>query len=197
ARTTNPPDVIYSAYIDHVPGIVNHEVKNLPTKMQPLVFTYLISYEFEHGIEYVALARGALAGMAEGVYLRTGISTDRTSIILFDCDIHEDACRSQVRSFGIPGFPDSYFGRAENDPIGPFTLNLELKLINGKTVEYNFDITDQVKNQPRGGVIRIPGLRIEDEVVSQPSSGFVVGVVEWDDDDAEQIDLPIGPLSNQ
>lgn len=196
-RTTNPPDVIYSAYLPHVSGIKNHEVKNLPMKMQPLVFTYLVTYEFEHGIEYVALARGALGGMADGVYLRTGVSTEQTSIILFDCDIHDGACQSQVRSFGIPGFPDSYFGRADNAAPGPFSLNLELKLIDGKTVEYNFDITDQVKNQPRGGVIRISGLRIEDDVVSQPSSGFNVDVIGWDDDDAEEVDLPIGPSSNQ
>lgn len=192
SRTTNPPDVIYSAYVDHVPGIVNHEVKNLPMKMQPLVFTYLVSYEFEHGIEYVALARGALGGMAEGVYLRTGVSTDQKSIILFDCDIHADACRSQVRSFGIPGFPDSYFGRAETGATGPYTLNLELKLINGKTVEYNFDISDQIKNQPRGGVIKVSGIRIEDDEVPPTASGFEVEVNGWDDD-AEEIDLPITP----
>lgn len=197
ARTTNPPDVIYAAYIDYVPGINNHEVRHLPMKMQPLVFTYLISYEFEYGIEHVALARGALGGMAEGVYLRTGVTTDRPSIILFDCEIHSDACRSQVRSFGIPGFPDSYFGRAENTATGPYSLNLELKLKNGKTVEYNFDISDQIKTQPRGGVIRISGLRVEDDVSSQPSSGFDVDVDGWGDDEAEVIDLPIEPFSNQ
>lgn len=190
-RTTNPPDVIYAAYVDHVPGVKVHEVRNMPVKMQPLVYTYLVTFEFEHGIEYVALARGALGGMAEGVYLRTGTTTDETSIILFDCDIHSDACRSQVRSFGIPGFPDSYFGRAASGEIGPFYLNLELKLKNGKTKEFNYDITDQMKNQPRGGVIKVRGIRIEDDEAPPPSmgGGFDVDVSGWGD--TEEIDVPI------
>ncbi|MDE6010454.1 MAG: DUF5119 domain-containing protein, partial [Muribaculaceae bacterium] len=165
SRTTNPPDVIYSAYVPEAPGAKVHEVKPMPVKMQPLVYTYLITYEFEYGIENVSVARGALGGMAEGVYLRTGVTTDESSIILFDCDIHSDACRCQVRSFGIPAFPDSYFGRTASAGTGPFTLNLEVRLKNGLTKEFNFDITDQMKNQPRGGVIRVSGLRIEDDEV--------------------------------
>lgn len=190
SRTTNSPDVIYSAYLENVPGIKIHEVKPLQVKMQPLVYTYLITFEFEHGIEYVALARGALGGMAEGVYLRTGVTTDDTSIILFDCDIHSDACRCQVRSFGIPGFPDSYFGRKAPDSSSPFTLNLEVRMTNGKTKEFNFDITNQIKNQPRGGIIRVKGLRIEDDegAMSSSSAGFDVDVSGWND--IEEIDLP-------
>lgn len=188
SRTTNPPDVIYSAYVDHVSGVKNHEVRDLPVKMQPLVFTYLISFEFEYGLKYVTIARGAFGGMAEGVYLRTGVTTDETSIILFDCDIYSDACRSQVRSFGIPGFPDSYFGRTEPGAIGPFSLNLEVKLIDGTTKDFTFDVTDQMKNQPRGGVIRVSGLRIEDDDVTPTAAGFDVGLTDWGDD-AEEIDI--------
>lgn len=193
SRTTNPPDVIYSAYVDRAPGVMIHEERHLLVKMQPLVYTYLVSYEFEHGIEYVALARGALGGMAEGVYLRSGVTTDETSIILFDCDIHSDACRCQVRSFGIPGFPDPYFGRAETGAVGPFTLSLEVRLKNGKTMDFSFDITDQMKNQPRGGVIEVSGLRIEDEEVppSLMGGGFDVDVMDWGD--TEEIELPIQP----
>ena len=192
SRTTNPPDVIYSAFLDHFPEVLLHEVKYLPVKMQPLVYTYIISYEFEHGFEHVVLARGALGGMAEGVYLRTGTTTDETSIILFDCDIDSGVCRSRVRTFGIPSFPDSYFGRSATDSPGPFSLNLEVKLKNGKNVDFNFDITDQIKNQPRGGIIRVEGIRIEDNVASEPtSSGFDVDVSDWDDY-SEEINIPIG-----
>ncbi len=192
SRTTNPPDVIYSAYIDHLPGVMMHEVKYLPVKMQPLVYTYVISYEFEHGFEHVVLARGALGGMAEGVYLRSGTTTDDTSIILFDCDIESGACRSRVRTFGMPSFPDSYFGRVTTEHSGPFSLNLEVKLKNGKNVDFNFDVTDQIKNQPRGGIIRVGGIRIEDETAWEPtSSGFDVDVSDWNDN-VEEIDIPIG-----
>lgn len=194
ARSTNPPDILYAAYIDNVPHINNHEVKPIPVKMQPLVYTYVITYEFEHGLENVALARGALGGMAESVYLRDGTTSEETSIILFDCDIKPYGCRTEVRSFGIPGFPDIYYGRtADEAKDRTYTLNLEAKLKNGKTVEFNFDITDQMKNQPRGGVIKVTGLRIEDEEVTPPpptSSGFDVEISDWDAN-TEVISLPI------
>lgn len=198
-RTTNSPDVIYSAYMEHVSGFKSHEVKPMPVKMQPLVFTYLVTFEFEQGIEHVSLARGALGGMADGVYLRTGVTTDETSIILFDCTIHEDACRCQVRSFGIPGFPDSYFGRgAPSYMQRPYTLKLELKLKSGKSVEFDYDISDQIKNQPRGGVIKVGGIRVEDDEGpgATQSGGFSVDVSGWNDD-IEEIDLPIHPKNNR
>ena len=198
ARTTNPPDILYSAFIENVPSIQNHEVKPIPVKMQPLVYTYLIRYEFEHGIEHVALARGALGGMAESVYLRDGITSEETAIILYDCDIRPYGCETYVRSFGIPGFPDEYYGRFDGPTKErPFTLNLEVMLKNGKTVEFNYDISDQMANQPRGGVITVSGLRIEDEQ-NASSSGFEVDINDWGDH--EVIDLPIGgqkPTDNQ
>lgn len=191
ARTTNPPDVLYSAFIEHVPSLNNHDVHNMPIKMQPLVYTYHITYEFEHGIENVTLARGAIGGMAEAVYLRTGVTSEQSSIILFDCEINENGCRSQVRSFGAPGFPDVYYGRTQESTVDrPYTLNLEVMLRNGKVLEFNYDVTDQLKNQPRGGVITVSGLRVEDEQ-SQGEAGFDVDVSDWDKYD-EVIDLPIG-----
>ncbi len=196
ARTTNPPDVLYSAFIEDIPGISNHEVREMPVKMQPLVFTYIIKYEFEYGIQHVALARGALGGMAESVYLRTGVSSDESTIILFDCDIKDSGCQANVRSFGIPGFPDSYYGQTAPTAIDhPYTLNLEVMLRNGKTLEFNFDISDQIKNQPRGGVITVGGIKIEDEQGAS-DSGFDVGVDDWGDE-GDIIDLPIGGQTNK
>lgn len=190
ARTTNPPDVLYSAFLEHVSGVKNHELRQLPIKMQPLVYTYVITYEFEHGIEHVANARGALGGMAESVYLKNGTTSDQSSIILFDCYIRPNGCQAEVRSFGVPGFPDKYFGSITSSPQPPsYTLNLEVMLRNGKVVDFNFDISDQIVNQPRGGVIKITGLRIEDDE-GQSQAGFEVDVDNWDN--AEVIDLPLG-----
>ncbi len=192
ARTTNPPDILYAAFMEHVPGLKNHDVEEMSIKMQPLVYTYHITYEFEYGIHNVAIARGALGGMAESVYLRTGVTSDETAIILFDCDVKAGCCQSYVHSFGIPGFPDAYYGRtAASTADRPYTLNLEVMLRNGKTVEFNFDITDQLKNQPRGGVITVSGLRIEDDPEPEPG-GIHVDVTDWDDN-SELIDLPVGP----
>ncbi|MDE6338708.1 MAG: hypothetical protein K2K97_02835 [Muribaculaceae bacterium] len=94
-----------------------------------------------------------------------------------------------MRSFVIPGFPDEYYGRSESDaPEREYSLNLEILLKNGKTVEFNYDIADQIKKQPRGGVIKVSGLRIEEQI-SASESGFNVEVTDWPDHDV--IDLPV------
>lgn len=189
-RSTNPPDVLYASFVEKVPFIDLHESRHLPVTMQPLVYTYIIRYEFEYGIHHVAIARGALGGMAESVYLRSGATSAESSIILFDCDVKSYGCEAHVRSFGIPAFPDEYYGRAATSRADePYTLNLELRLTNGKTVEFNYDIADQILAQPRGGVIRVSGIRIEDEE-NLFNSGFDVEVDDWGEH--EDIDLPVG-----
>lgn len=189
ARSTNPPDVLYAAYIEKAPAFAVHDHISLDVKMQPLVYTYVIRYEFEYGLEHISLARGALGGMAESVYLRDGRTSDGTSVILYDCDLKSYGCEAHVRTFGIPGFPDEYYGRADSGTSDrKYSLNLEILLRNGKTVEFNYDIADQLKKQPRGGVITVSGLRIEDQI-GESESGFSVDVTEWPEHDV--IDLPI------
>ncbi len=190
SRLTNPPDVLYAAYIDNVDPVSNHEVRHMPIKMQPLVYTYIIIYEFDYGLKYATIARGALGGMAESVYLRTGTTSEESSIILFDCGFKSYGCRAEVRSFGVPGFPDEYYGRTAADAKPrEYNLNLEVMLRNGKVVEFNIDVTDQVKAQPRGGVIKVTGLRIEDEQAQGGTSGggFDVDVDNWDDNETYEI----------
>ncbi len=189
-RSTTPPDVLYAAFVSESPQIGLHEVKPLAVRMQPLVYTYVIRYEFEYGLQHVALARGAIAGMAESVYLRNGVTSDDESIVLFDCDIKDYGVESHVRTFGVPGFPDEYYGRsAASRADRQYTLNLEVKLKNGKSFEFNYDIADQIARQPRGGVIRISGIRVEDDQ-NLNDSGFEVDVTDWGEH--EDIDLPVG-----
>lgn len=192
ARSANPPDVLYSAFVESVPTLAPHENKQFPIKMQPLVYTYVIRYEFEYGIEHVHLARGALGGMAESVYLRDGKTSDESIIVLYDCDVKDYGCEAHVRSFGVPGFPDEYYGRNLRAAERPYTLNLEVLLTNGTTLEFNYDIADQLAKQPRGGVITIKGIRIEDEQNSDPitSGAFDVDLSGWGQVD---VDLPLPP----
>lgn len=191
-RSTNPPDVLYAAYVENAPAFNIHDHLSLNVKMQPLVYTYVIRYEFECGLEYVSLARGAIAGMAESVYLHSGRTSENSSVILFDCDIKSYGCEAHVRSFGVPGFPDEYYGRSESETTDrPYSLNLEIYLKNGKTVEFNYDIADQLKNQPRGGVITVSGIRIEEQKVAL-ESGFQVDVADWPEHDV--IEMPIEPI---
>ncbi|MDE5773441.1 MAG: DUF5119 domain-containing protein [Muribaculaceae bacterium] len=189
ARSTNSPDILYASYIENVPSLGVHEHPTLNVKMQPVVYTYIIRYEFDYGLEHVALARGAIGGMAAYVYLKDGHTSDETSIILYDCEVKSYGCEAEIRSFGTPGFPDEYYGRSNTESQDKkYTLNLEILLSNGKSVEFNYDISDQLKKQPRGGVITVSGVRIEDQI-GDSESGFAVDVTDWPNHDI--IDLPI------
>lgn len=189
-RSMSPPDMLYASFVDKVPNVGIHELYPMTVKMQPLVYTYLVRYEFEHGKEQIAYARGAIGGLAEAVYLRDGKTSDESAIILYDCAVTSYGCEAQVKSFGIPGFPDEYYGRSADTPTTerPYTLNLEVALEDGKVFEFNFDISDQMAKQPRGGVIKVTGLRIEDgQEISD--SAFEVDVANWGD--RVEVDLPV------
>lgn len=191
ARTTSPPDALYAAFIPDISDVQKHEIRPISVKMQPLVYTYIIRYEFDYGNEHIALARGALGGMAESVYLLDGRTSGESAIILFDCELTDYGCIARVGSFGVPDFPDKYFGRADSETAPqPYTLNLEVRLNNGKYVEFNTDISNQIANQPRGGVIHVSGLRIDDGD-SFSDAGFNVDVDGWGD--RVDIDLPVSP----
>ncbi len=195
-RTANPPDLLYAAFVKEVPFVDFHEKYHLPVKMQPLVYTYVIRYEFEHGLEHVALARGAIGGMAQSVYLRDGSTSDDTVILLYDCFMTDYGCEAHVRSFGVPSFPDNYYGRAGSHKRSvPVTVNLELMLTSGKYIDFNFNVTDQLENQPRGGVITIKGIRVEDDQNIGGGGAFSVDVTGWGD--TVDIELPIGNENNR
>lgn len=189
-RTVNPPDMLYGHYIaDYLPQRVEG-FPPLNITMRPLVYTYIIRYKIESGAQYVALARGALAGMAESVYLHDGSTDDRTATLLYDCTLSDYGVEARVMSFGIPGFPDHYYGRAAaEEGEHRYDLNLELMLKNGKTLNFDFDVTDQMADQPRGGVITVSGIRISDEDGKSGGSGFQATVDGWGDQ--KDIDLPL------
>lgn len=191
-RTVNAPDVLFGAFLESVPPVKLHQRIRLDATLRPLVYTYLIRYEFDSGAEYVALARGALSGMAESVYLRDGKTSDRTATVLYDCTTEPWGAQATVRSFGAPGFSDEYYDRraGEEPAAHHYALNLEVRLRNGKMKNFQFDVTEQLRNQPRGGVIVVGGLAIsEDEIGSD--SGFDVSVDDWGE--YEDIDLPLKP----
>ena len=185
-RTINEPDMLYGTYIDEYVAGPTVEPVELPLTMRPLVYTYMVRYEFSHGLEYVALARGALAGMAESVYLQDGHTDEAAATVLYDCTLESYGAEAQVQTFGVPNYPGEGYTRAER----PYTLNLEVRLTNGKILDYEFDVTAQVEAQPRGGVIIVRDIEVSDEDGTAGSGGFDVEVEGW----GEYIDIPL-PLN--
>jgi hypothetical protein len=186
-RTVGQPDMLYGSYLGEYEAKPGYEAVSLPVELRPLVYTYVVRCEFSHGAQYVALARGALAGMAESVYLQDGHTGSGAATVFFDATVCDWGSWAQVRSFGIPDWPGDGYTRATDRN---YTLQLEVRLKNGKYLPpFMVDITEQVKAQPRGGVIVITGLEVSDEDGESGGSGFDVEVGDWGD--RHEYELPV------
>lgn len=187
-RTVNQPDMLYGNYVEDYEATNTVKAPKLSVIMRPLVYTYHIRYEFKSGLKYVVQARGALAGMAESVYMQDGRTSENTATILYDnCTIESYGVQAIIKSFGKPAFPDKYYSSERQRDSQGCMLSLEVMLGNGKTVEYRFDVTEQIELQPRGGVIIVDDIEVSDEEGTSGSGGFDVSMDDWGD----IIDVPL------
>lgn len=186
-NTVNAPDMLFANYHENYISYKTLGPLDYPITLQPLVFTYKIRYEFEEGLKYVSLARGALTGMAESVQMNTGETSTKGATIVYDCEMTDFGARAIVKSFGIPGYNNS--GYPTTTRATKHGLNLEVMLRNGKMITFEYDVTDQVNAQPHGGVIVVSGIAIKEEDGVQGSGSFDVTVDDWGD--YEDIVLPL------
>ena len=185
--TVTPPDMLYGASVTgYVPW---KTIDPIPLKVHltPLTYTYYVRIEVAKGQEYVALARGALAGMARGVYLTDGNTTDETATVIFDAEVTDFGAEASVLSFGAPGWLNSHYRSDGTGGGRRYALNVEIRLRNGKVLSFDYDVTDQLRHQPHGGVIRVGGIEISDDDGKGGSGGFDVDVDGWGDYE----DIPI------
>jgi hypothetical protein len=180
--TVNPPDMLFGAYMDSVYVVKSTQTDTMRVTLHPLVFTYLVRYEIEEGLEHVALARGALAGMARGVNLGNGRTSKEEATVLYDAIKTDFGAQATVKSFGAPDYPNPDYSRNPR----PYALNLEVMVSDGSIQSFEFDITEQMEKQPHGGVIVVKGIKIEAPEQSG-GGGFDVGVSGWGD----AIDIPL------
>lgn len=184
-KTITAPDPLFGYYdpaYNQLPVVKPVEVD---VTLRPLVFGYLVRFEFEKGLEYVGVARGAMAGMAESVFLYDGHTGKEKATILYDCEITDGCVQAFVNTFGIPDFPNDSYSRA-GDFYG---LTLEVKLRNGKMLQFDYDVSDQIAVQPHGGVVVVSGIVIDDDTGSQGGSGFDVDVDDWGEYEDVIIDM--------
>lgn len=185
-NTMAPPDMLYARYLKDWQVERKFIPDTLSVTMMPLVYTYLIRYEVVYGMEYIGLARGALSGMAGSVFLHNGSTTEQVVTLVYDCDVVEGfGATTSVRSFGVPNYPNDAYTRGEQR----YALNLEVRLNNGNMLNYDFDVTDQVRLQPHGGVIEVTGIEIPDSIGMQGGSGFDVEIEGWGE--YVDVDLPL------
>ncbi|MDE6264417.1 MAG: DUF5119 domain-containing protein [Paramuribaculum sp.] len=176
-RTVSAPDVLYGTYLTDVPKTEAHKETTMNAVLRPLVYTYIIRYEFEQGIEYAKLARGAIAGMAEKVFLKDGSTGSDKATVLYDCEIQPWGVIAKVNTFGVPDFPgEHYRDGAVVNPALDFVVNLEVMCANGKIKTFEQNVTEQIRKQPRGGVLTVKGLAIDGAGMN---SGFNASVDDW------------------
>lgn len=187
SRTVGEPDVLFGASVMGYDAVLSHISADMPVRMTPLVYAYYIRCRFSKGAEHIVLARGALEGMAHGVYLTNGYTTDESCSVLFDARVQSYGADAVVRSFGVPAYPNSHFNRSVSRDEYSYGLTLEVRLRNGKTKTFTIDITDQMNTAPQGGVILIDGLVITDQESAGNDAGFNVDVNDW----GEFEDIPI------
>lgn len=186
-ETMTPPDMLFGNFYEGYVAEKVLEPVQLEVTLQPLVFTYKVRYEFAEGLEYAALARGALSGMARSVTLDTGNTSKEAATIIYDCEITEYGVRATVMSFGIPDFPNVNYPTRTDEM--KHALNLEVMMKNGRMIVFDFDVTDQVNAQPHGGVIVVDGIVIEESQGTAGSGAFDVEVDDWGE--YEDIYLPL------
>lgn len=186
--TMTPPDILYANYYEDLYVEKLEKPTDIEVTLQPLVYTYKVRYEFKEGLEFVAIARGALSGMARSVLLYNGNTSEESATILYDCEVTDYGVRALVNSFGVPAYPHGNYP-TRGDGSYKHALNLELMLRNGSMITLEFDVTDQVQAQPHGGVIIVKDIVVEEEDGTQGSGAFDVEVNDWGP--YEDIELPL------
>lgn len=188
-RTITTPDVLYASYVESYLAEESLTPDGMPVTMFPRTYTYLIRYRFKSGLQYVSQAKGALAGMAEKVYLHDGHTDAEAATLLFDCKVDEKGCTAEVICFGVPNFAYKVNEYTDDPAKLHCVLNLEVQLKNGKRLSFDRDVSAAMRIQPRGGVLVFDDIEISDEDGTEGSGGFDPSVGDWGDE--IEVPLPI------
>lgn len=188
-RTITTPDNLYASYVPSYEAHKSITPDGLPVTMFPRTYTYLIRYRFKSGLQYVAQAKGALAGMAERVFLNDGHTDAEAATLLFDCKVDEKGCTAEVSCFGVPNFAYKTNEYTDDPAKLHCVLNLEVLLKNGKRLTFDRDVSEAMRLQPRGGILLFDDIEISDEDGLEGSGGFDPDVEDWGD--VIEVPLPI------
>lgn len=188
-RTITTPDDLYASYVPEYMAEKSLTPDGLPVTMFPRTYTYLIRYRITSGLKYVSQAKGALAGMAEKVYLNDGHTDDSAATLLFDCKVDGQGCTANVTCFGVPNFAYKTNEYTEDPENMHCVLNLEVLLKNGKRLTFDKDVSRAMCLQPRGGILLFDDIEISDEDGLEGSGGFEPDVDGWEDE--IEVPLPI------
>ena len=177
---------------------------SIKSVLLPRVFIYLVQVELRNNKGRVTGCRSfTIEGLAESTELKSGINSTETVSHQFaayaqkidnDDGTKTELLAGRMTTFGIPGYmPWKEYTRIKDSntrgsslllPSTPRNIcHIELLYSNGGSLSIPVDVTDQVWDQPVGGLIKIV-LDIDDydEPDQPPGGGLDIGVGGWDED---------------
>ena len=179
----NHPEIFYSAFeqdihISHDPAdydyfdqAENVWVKRLKCEMQPLVYIYLVQVVVRNNVDGLIVGPSqstVLSGVASGVNVTTGATVHESTNVIFDMrmktdlpyrdGVRADIMGGKLTTFGLCDMPSwsasrgkSFAGRADVDNY----MMVGLHFSNGADSTYTYEVTEQMRRQPHGGIITI------------------------------------------
>ena len=216
----NQPEIFYSAYprdiyiSEHAEDYDYYDeqekcwVKQLHCDLNPNVYIYLVQVIFKnnHGRVVGTSGNAALSAFSASTNVNTGHTYNDPSMVYFNTRFKKDKLYQlqnvdiiggKYTTFGLCDMascvdaPDHVYSGSRKDL--PNYLMVDLSFYNGKEKTYQFDVTDQCRNQAHGGIITVvidcDELDIPEDDPSDPSGSLFVPTVEDYEDVVFEIPL--------
>lgn len=212
-RSFHAPELLFAAYNQAVEinpnlqGFSYDEARNayvmqLNVKLEPLTYIWLTQVILHNNRGQVVEAEGTanFSGMAQSVVLNTGQAGGDAVTIGYKVRLKHncrkdnetvDVVGGRLVSFGICGTRANTIGRADdfNDPNRHY-MDVTLQFNNGMDSTFVFDVTQQVRNRYKGGVVTV---ELDMDTIPPPNrsggSGFDAVVRETEDGGTWEIDM--------
>ena len=177
-------------------------VRTLPLKLRPLTYIYLVQVILYNNNGRLSIDGNAnLSGMARSVCLNSGRAGDDAITVYFNVDMKHDCDKDgkkvdiiggQVMTFGIPGLKANEITDA-SQVRDSYEHKLDFNvLFNNSGMDSTIvrDVSDQIRNQCRGGIITI---EIDVDQMNIPTrtggSGFDAVVKDTEDGGTYEFDM--------
>lgn len=136
--------------------------------LHPVTYIYLIQVRLHNNHGRVSGTSGEtdLSGMARGVTLNNGIADEETVKVSYGSRIKSkltiqstgevvDVIGGRCLTFGIPGQNSATISRSESSTTSQHSISVPMQFYTGTDTTMVFDVSDQIHNNPQGGVITI------------------------------------------
>lgn len=163
----NQPEVFYSAYTKEVyisnnPSDYNYDEKTntyskvIKSSLRPVVYTYLIQIVLLNNDGRIkdVNGNGAISGMASAKDLMTGLTNSTPTVIYLTTTMEHDK-EYDGKKCDIIGGKFNTFGLCDGRSDLSNHLLFDLVFDNGAVKTFAVEVTDQLQEQPKGGVITI------------------------------------------